>query len=152
MNLQRILLLGASVVSTMGVALALPACGGGDGYSSPSAPSGGGTTPTVAATITLTANGASDTLVRVTVGSRVRFTNNDSRVHRINSTPHGPHTDCPPVNEVGQLQPGESRDSGALNESRGCGFHDHLNPDDQRFRGQILVGLSASDPIPTPDY
>lgn len=148
MNPQRILLLGALVVLTMGVALALPACGGGSS-SSPSAPSGGSSTPT---TITLTANGADNQQPRVSLGSTVRFTNNDSSPHTIRSTPHGPHTDCPPLNDVGRLQPGESRESGALNERRGCGFHDHSNPDDQRFRGQILVGLSNTDPIPTPGY
>jgi hypothetical protein len=31
---------------------------------------------------------------------------------------------------------------------RGCGFHDHMNPDDNRFRGQVLVGLGAGDPAP----
>jgi plastocyanin len=153
MNLQRTVLLGAFTAITTGVALALPACGGG-GYSSPSAPSGGGSGgATVGATVTLTANGVSDAGPRITVGQRVRFTNNDSRPHTIYTTPHEIHTDCPALNDVGLLQPGQSRESGVLNVRRGCGFHDHNNPDDTRFRGQVLVGIGAGDPTPPPpDY
>jgi len=151
MNPQRILLLGAFVVLTIGVALALPACGGGDGYSSPSAPSGGGAT--VGATVVLTANGVSDASARISVGQRIRFTNNDSRPHQIYTTPHLVHTDCPALNDISVVEPGQSKDSGVLNDRRGCGFHDHLNPDDTRFRGQVLVGISSSDPTPPPpDY
>jgi plastocyanin len=131
---------------------ALPACGGGyDGSSStPTAPS---PTGAVGATMTLSATGVSAATPRIARGQRVRFTNNDSRPHQILSTPHGTHTDCSALNEIDMLSPGQSRDSGVLNDQRGCGFHDHLNPDDTRFRGQVLVGLSEADPVPpNPDY
>ena len=150
MNAQRTLLFGAFAAVTVTIALTLPACGGG-GYSSPSAPSSGSTGGgTVGVTVTLTANGVSDASPRITVGQKVRFTNNDSRPHTIYTTPHQVHTDCPALNDVGLLQPGQSRDSGALNERRGCGFHDHNNPDDTKFRGQVLVGIGSSDPTPEP--
>ena len=149
MNDQRIALLGAFIAVT-GLALAVPACGGGGSYSSsPSAPSGG-SGATVGTTVTLTANGVSDASPRIAVGQKVRFTNNDSRPHTIYTTPHLVHTDCPALNEVGTLQPGQSGESGALNQQRGCGFHDHNNPDDTRFRGQVLVGIGSSDPTPEP--
>jgi plastocyanin len=122
------------------------ACGGGS--DSPSAPTGGGTT--VGATITLTPNGVSDGTPRVALGARVRFTNNDTRPHEILTTPHLVHTDCPALNDIGILQPGQSKDSGTLNERKGCGFHDHQSPDDLRFRGQVLVGLTEGDPAPPP--
>jgi hypothetical protein len=98
----------------------------------------------------MTANGVSQAEPRIGLGSRVRFTNNDSRVHQILSTPHGTHTDCPALNEIGILQPGQSKDSGVLNDRRGCGFHDHNDPDNTNFRGQVLVGLGANDPAPGP--
>jgi plastocyanin len=149
MNPQRTSLLGAIALATASLALALPACGGGS--SSPSAPSGGGAT--VGATVTLTANGVSDASPRIAIGQKVRFTNNDSRPHTVYTTPHLVHTDCPALNEIGLLQPGQSGESGVLNERKGCGFHDHNNPDDQRFRGQLLVGIAQSDPAPPPpDY
>jgi plastocyanin len=135
--------------------LLVQACGGGSGSSgdyssSPTAPS---PTGTVGATVTLTTDGSSTATPRIARGQRVRFTNNDSRPHQILSTPHGTHTDCPALNEIDMLSPGQSRDSGVLNTQRGCGFHDHLNPDDERFRGQVLVGLTESDPVPPPpDY
>ena len=135
--------------------LMVQACGGGSSSSggnspSPTAPS---PTGTVGATVTLTTNGSSTATPRIAGGQRVRFTNNDSRPHQILSTPHGTHTDCPALNEIDMLSPGQSRDSGVLNTQRGCGFHDHLNPDDERFRGQVLVGLTESDPVPPPpDY
>lgn len=128
----------------------LAACGGDGGSSNPAGPSTGGGSGQVGATVTLTATGVSDAQPRINVGSRIRFTNNDSRVHQIFSTPHGPHTDCPALNEIGLLQPGQSRDSGVLNDRRGCGFHDHNLPDDNSFRGQVLVGMSTSDPLPPP--
>ena len=131
--------------------LAVPSCGGGSS-SSPTAPSSnaGGA---VGATVTVTANGVSNSTPRIALGQRIRFTNSDARPHQILSTPHGTHTDCPALNEIDMLSPGQSKDSGVLSVRRGCGFHDHLNPDDTRFRGQVVVGLSEGDPVPpAPDY
>lgn len=133
------------------------ACGGGGSYSgTPSTPSpspspGGGSN--IGATVTLTSNGVSDASPRINSGDRVRFTNSDTRVHQILSTPHGAHNDCPGLNSIGTLSPGATGTSEPLSGSRGCGFHDHMNPDDQKFRGQVLVGLSTGDPTPpTPGY
>jgi hypothetical protein len=134
----------ASTVIALAMACFLAACGDGG---SDSAPSGG---TTVGATITISADGLSDSAPRIALGQSVRFTNNDSRPHQILTTPHLVHTDCPALNQIDTLQPGQSRESGPLNERRGCGFHDHMNPDDQRFRGQVVVGLSSGDPDPEP--
>lgn len=139
----------------LSVALWMGACGGGGGYTSPTPPSPSPvpTTPTVGATVTITANGVSDAAPRINVGQRIRFTNSDTRTHQILSTPHGPHTDCPALNSIGTLAPGQSGESGALNERRGCGWHDHMNPDNNSLRGQVLVGIGAGDPTPPPpDY
>jgi plastocyanin len=119
------------------------ACGGGS--SSDPTPSNSGT---VGATVTITSSGVSNATPRISLGQRVRFTNNDSRPHEILTTPHGTHTDCPALNSIGSLQPGQSKDSGALDVRRGCGFHDHLSPDDQSLRGQVIVGISEGDPNP----
>lgn len=123
------------------------ACGGGGGTTS-TTPSP--TTPTVGATVTITANGVSDAAPRINTGQTIRFTNNDSRPHQILTTPHLVHTDCPELNQIDVVAPGQSRDSGALSQTRGCGFHDHMSPDNNAFRGQVLVGLSVSDPTPPP--
>ena len=139
----------AALAASLAFLGGLAACGGSDNPAGPTPPSGGGSS-TVGATVTLTASGVSDGAPRVNLGQRIRFTNDDSRVHTILTTPHGTHSDCPALNEIGILQPGQSRESGILNERRGCGFHDHNDPDNNNFRGQVLVGMTAGDPLPPP--
>jgi plastocyanin len=119
------------------------ACGGGG--SSPTSPGGSNNV----ATVTIGANGVSPSTVQISAGQQVRFVNNDGSPHEMLSTPHLQHTDCPGINAVGTLSPGENRMTERLNTVRICGFHDHRNPDDQRFRGQINVGTSAG---PAPGY
>ena len=46
----------------------------------------------------------------------------------MNSDPHPEHTDCPELNQIGFLNPGQSRQSGNLNTARRCGLHDHERP------------------------
>ncbi|MGH9145796.1 MAG: hypothetical protein ACRD1Q_03740 [Vicinamibacterales bacterium] len=147
MSITRTLDVSAFVASVIFLA-GLAACGG----SNPAGPTpgSGGNSGAVDATVMINSNGVSDSQPRINVGSRIRFTNNDSRVHQIFTTPHGTHTDCPALNEVGLLQPGQSRESGVLNDRRGCGFHDHTDPDNNSFRGQVLVGIATSDPLPPP--
>ena len=105
----------------------MSACGGG--------PSG----PTPDITITVTASGVTPTEVRVAAGGRVTFLNNDTRPHAMSSDPTQVHTDCPAINDVGFLNPGQSRTTGALNVKRTCGFHDHTNESDPIFKGRIIV-------------
>jgi plastocyanin len=102
------------------------------------------TTPTpsptpVAATITITAAGVSPKSVQVALGSRIRFVNNDTREHDMGSDPHPDHTDCPPINQVGILKPGEQRDTGNLVVARTCGYHDHEDPDNTALQGSIII-------------
>jgi hypothetical protein len=75
----------------------------------------------------------------VTVGARVTFINNDTRPHAMSSDPIQLHTDCPAINDVGFLNPGQSRSTGALNVARTCGFHDHTNELDPTWKGRIIV-------------
>ena len=75
----------------------------------------------------------------VAAGTRVTFVNNDSRVHDMNSNPHPEHTDCPAINQVGFLQPGQSQQTGNLNTSRTCGFHDHNRDSDTSLQGTIVI-------------
>jgi hypothetical protein len=69
----------------------------------------------------------------------VRFVNQDTRAHQPQSNPHLVHTDCPAINAVGVLQPGESRMTGTFDVEKACGFHDHMNPDTQTLLGTIRV-------------
>jgi plastocyanin len=118
------------------VALAITGCGGGSGTSpSPTPPpSGGGT-----AVVTIANNAVSPQNVTVSRGSRVTFVNNDSRIHDMESDPHPTHTDCPELNQVGFLSPGQSHQTGVLNTARVCGYHDHEQPDARALQGTVTI-------------
>jgi plastocyanin len=90
-------------------------------------------------TITITSAGVSPNNIEVAVGARVLFINNDSRTHTMNSNPHPEHTDCPPINLVGFLQAGQQVTTGNLTTARTCGYHDHDDPDNAKFKGQIVI-------------
>lgn len=109
--------------------------------SSPGAPSSGGSgsSGTNANTITITAAGVSPKTIQITLGSRVRFLNSDSRPHNMASDPHPEHTDCPEFDQVGFLSPGQARETGNLVTARTCGFHDHDNPDNAGLKGSVTI-------------
>jgi len=116
-----------------GLLLVFVACGGG----SPAEPTPSPDNPN---RIVIGANGAvSPAEIAVSQGARVLFINNDSRRHLMVSDPHPEHTDCPEINAVGLLQPGQSRETGNLVVVRTCGFHDHENPDVAGLRGRIVI-------------
>jgi plastocyanin len=113
--------------------LLLTACGG--------SPSGPSTRPAEGPTITIISAGVSPTQLTVSAGTRVLFVNNDGRAHNMTSDPHPDHNDCPELNTVGVIQPGQSRESGNLVSVRTCGFHDHDDPlpAGNRWTGQITI-------------
>jgi len=134
------------------VVVAAAGCGGG----SPTAPStgggtggggtggggngGGGTGGSVqTTTITITSSGVSPNDITVTAGSRVTFVNNDSRNHEMNSDPHPTHGDCPPIDDIGFITPGQSKLTGNLTTVRTCSYHDHNDPDNANLKGRIRV-------------
>jgi plastocyanin len=110
--------------------LSLPACSSDP----PTAPAPGDNP-----VVTITATGVTPTEVRVSRFGRVTFVNNDTRAHEINSDPVDTHTDCPAVNGVGVLNPGQSGDTNTFSVSRVCGFHDHTRETDPAFKGRIVV-------------
>ena len=111
------------------------ACGGSDVTPGTTTP---GTTPP-AATVTITSAGASPKTITVSPGSQVAFVNNDSVSHQMYSDPHPEHTDCPELDQVGFLAPGQQRQSGNLNTVRTCGFHDHGDPLNATLKGNIVI-------------
>ena len=112
------------------------ACGGGSNGtpSSPTPP------PDNAFRITIgTGRTVSPAELVVPPGTRVLFVNNHNQQHEMTSDPHPEHTDCPAINAVGLLRPGESRETGNLVTVRTCGFHDHGNPSSTSLQGRIIV-------------
>lgn len=96
-------------------------------------------TPTPTVTVTITAAGASPKTVQIALGARVLFVNNDTREHEMGSDPHPDHTDCPVINQVGLLQPGQQRETGNFVVIRTCGYHDHEDPTNPLWQGSIIT-------------
>lgn len=119
----------------------LSGCGGS------SSSSGGGTnpnpvpsgTPPAGPTITITSAGVSPKQLEIAVGSRVVFVNNDSVPHEMSSDPHPTHEQCPPINEVSALAPGQFRQTGVFPTARSCTFHDHGQNTNTALQGTIVI-------------
>jgi hypothetical protein len=119
--------------TVLALAAAILGC---SGPKPPTVPSG----PVVSTTtITITSAGVSPKDIQIALGARVLFINNDTKPHEMGSDPHPDHTECPFINQVGFLQPGERRETGNSVLERVCGFHDHDNPDVQNLRGTITT-------------
>ena len=117
------------------MAILVAACGGGSGTPSPSpTPS-----PGDAATITIANNAVSPRNITIARGSQVTFVNSDSRTHQMFSNPHPEHTDCPEINDVGFLNPGQNRQTGNMNTVRTCGYHDHELSTVLSLQGTITI-------------
>lgn len=112
-------------------ALSLAACGGGSAPTTPSAPS--------EVTINVTATGFKPSDAEVAVGGRVTFDNIDDRLHSIASLPLTTHSDCPVINEVGVLSPGQSKQTGVFTVAKSCGYHDVFSEGGQLLTGTITV-------------
>ena len=140
---NRMFQLGVALAVTAGM---IAACGGS---SNPMSPSPSPTVPTV----TVTGSGVSPQEVRISVGGRVRFVNDDTVNRQINSNPFPAHNDCPPINAIDVLTPGQSKMTDVLSLAGTCGFHEHLTEGAAAFLGVILVGESASpDDAPPTGY
>lgn len=123
-------------VAAAAIALAI-SCGGSS--SSTTSPSGSCTPSSSLTTIVIMNNSVCPQSLTVPRGTQVTFSNQDSRVHEMDSDPHPEHTDCPELNQIGFLNPAQQRSSGNLNTARRCGFHDHGNPDNLALKGTITI-------------
>lgn len=130
------------LAGTFGIAFAITAwsCGGSSSNSptSPTQPPPANPPPS-SVTVTITGSGMSTHAVDLAAGGTLTVVNNDSVQHQIASNPHPVHTDCPAINMLGVLQPGEMRATGALTVVRSCGWHDHLNPGSASLQGTIAI-------------
>lgn len=121
-------------------------CGGGSNSggtptspTNPPGPPNPPNPPVATTTITITSAGVNPQRITVSPGTRVTFINNDSRSHEMNSDPHPTHGDCPPIDDVGFLAPGQTKLTGNLNTVGTCGFHDHNQPTVVSLQGQIII-------------
>jgi hypothetical protein len=130
------------LAGTFAIAVAITAWScGGSSSSSPTSPTQPppSNPPPSSVTVTITGSGVSTHAVDLAVNGTVTFVNNDTAPHEIASNPHPVHTDCPPINMLGVLQPGEMRATGAMTVVRSCGWHDHLSPGSASLQGTITI-------------
>lgn len=92
-----------------------------------------------AVTITIGRGGVTPKSVTIALGDRVLFVNDDGSTHSMGSNPHPDHTDCPSINQVGFISPGQQRETGNFVVARTCGFHDHDDPLNQTLWGTIVT-------------
>lgn len=143
--MRRHRLASAGIVFT--IAVVFGACGGGS--SSPTSPNPSPTSPNPSPTppnpsptpVTITSSGVSPKQLTVPLGTRVQFVNNDTTnpFHTMDSNPHPEHTDCPEINQVDFILPGQTKETGNFNTVRTCGYHDHEWFADTRWQGEIVV-------------
>ena|SRR5882672_1550963 len=138
MDMRRIAIGGALAG---GMALVV-ACGGSSsspGTTTTSSPSAGCTPSSSANTLVIQNNSICPQALTVTRGTQITVLNSDSRAHEMDSDPHPEHTDCPELNQIGHLEPMQSRQSGNLNTPRKCGMHDHTLPDAAALKATITI-------------
>jgi hypothetical protein len=120
-------------------ALALPAAACGSSSSAPTPPPMACSQASTTGPILIANNAACPQNITLAAGSQVMVVNQDAVAHEMYSDPHPEHTDCPELNQVGHLEPGQSRLSGNLNTVRTCGYHDHLRPDVAALKVRITI-------------
>ena len=128
----------SSLIGGAAAAIALAAalsCGG----SSSTGPTGTCTPSSNANTLVVMNNAICPTSLTVTRGSQLTIANQDSQSHDMTSDPHPEHTDCPEINAIGFLTPGQTRSSNNLNTARTCGIHDHANPNSNALKARITI-------------
>jgi hypothetical protein len=123
-------------VAALFLAAAL-SCGGSS--SSNMGPTGTCTPSANPNTLVLMSNSICPKTLTISRGSQLIITNQDSNTHEMASDPHPEHTDCPEINQIGFLSPGQTRSSGNLNTARRCGIHDHNNSTSDALKATITI-------------
>jgi plastocyanin len=109
------------------------------GYSSPTAPDSSTPPGPEGASISITSSGVTPGGVMIAAGQSVTFVNNDSVPHNISSGPIPTYDECPSINRVGALAPGQTMQTAALTGARSCSFIDLSRAGDSRWQGTITV-------------
>ena len=127
------------ILPVVSVVLVVIAAACGSSNTNPTAPDTGAPGPS-GATMTIGANGVlSPKDVSIARGQSVTIVNSHNIVHDMTSDPHPNHTDCPAINAVGLLQPGQTKITNALSTARTCGLHDHSRETDTNLQGRITI-------------
>jgi plastocyanin len=143
-------LLQSKLISPGVIALATAACGSDGSAPSAAAP----TAPTAAVPtppppdpappagplVTITPLGVTPKELTIEVGGTVAFINDDALPHDIAGGPDPANRDCPEIDVVGFLAPGQQRTTAAFTSARTCEYHDHgLHAHGTAMSGRIVI-------------
>lgn len=120
-------------LTTLAIAAFLTlSCGSG----SPATPTN--TAHTLPSTVMIMATGVTPNDVTIAVGERVTFMNHDTVSHSVAGGSEPAKPDCPEINAVGVLAPGEIRQTAPFLTAKACEYH---NPRVQSalFNGRITI-------------
>ena len=133
----------AAQMIAVGALMGMVACGGGGGNGGPTGPgnpgTGGGSPGPSGATITIANGRVTPSEVSITVGQSVSFVNNDGQPRNVSSDPHPDHNECPQINAISTISNNQTELTNAFPTARSCGFHNHDDPDNQNFKGRIII-------------
>ena len=136
MTLSRIA--GYGVAAAI-VAMIVAACGGSSSSNNSTGPTGTCTPSTNPNTVVIQGGQVCPQTITIALGGQLTIINNDATTHEMDSDPHPEHSDCPALNQIDFLNPGQTRSSGNLTTARNCGFHDHLSPNNGSLRGTVTI-------------
>lgn len=86
-------------------------------------------------TIEYNGSGFNPKSITIKAGQTITWMNKDTDPLQIASNPHPTHTEYPPLNTVGLIQPGESK-SFTFPQAGTYGYHNHLEPGNT---GEVIV-------------
>jgi plastocyanin len=92
-----------------------------------------------ATVITVSAAGVSPSEIAIPIGSRVTFSNVDSRPHDFAGGPDPSRPECPEIDAAGFVAAGQSRQSNVFTTAKTCRYHDHAYIGVPAFEGRIVV-------------
>lgn len=89
--------------------------------------------------MTVTAGGFKPQVLHVNYPVTVTFTNADTVPHTLASAPDLGWDNCPEMNAVGTLKPGQSTSVAFSEEDAVCAYHDAAQPSSTAFQGYIAI-------------
>jgi len=89
--------------------------------------------------VDITPTGVNPQVLHVDAPVTVTFTDTDRVAHKLEAAPELAYGDCPEMNGLGTLQPGQQRTVTLDQHGFICAYHDAARPTDMAFQGIIVL-------------
>jgi hypothetical protein len=91
------------------------------------------------AAVKISGSGVDPQVLHLNSPITVKFTNADKAAHRLEAAPELGYGDCPAMNQLGTLQPGQTGSVPLSGNAVICAYHDAAGPADVNFQGLIVL-------------